>query len=93
MKSPLVIDSCGSGKEKEISKYHATSPTNDHQPMLVIPIVFGVTGVSSDVFNKRLFITLQMAVILGTNYILQELAKHDLFQALCLLISLYYTQL
>ena len=54
-----------------------------HQPVQVVPIVFGVTGVSSKnqrmylkmipEYDEKLFVTLQMAAILGTNFILQGL--------------------
>ena len=54
-----------------------------NQPVQVIPIVFGVTGMALKnqrmylkkipAYEDRLFATLQMAVMLGTTFILQGL--------------------
>jgi len=75
-----------SKEEEKISKYQPLVQQMRliyHQPVQVIPVVFGVTGVSSKnqrmylemipEYNEKLFITLQTAAILGTNFILQGL--------------------
>ncbi|XP_065896282.1 uncharacterized protein [Dysidea avara] len=70
-------------EEEKITKYQPLVQQMRqiyHQPVQVIPIVFGVTGMASKNYLKKipayedkLFASLQMAVILGTTSILRGL--------------------